>query len=92
MELCDHFTAPSDEIAASTIDWDGGPSRLDAEKRGLLRRSRTQERPPTVDLNGVEPFVQMRTLDEISEGSRNLSDDLDLIIRASSSLSQSARP
>jgi hypothetical protein len=66
--LCDYFTAPSDEAAAVTIDWDGGPSRPDVAKRGPLRRSKGPEPLPTVDLGGVEPTVQMGTLDEILTG------------------------
>ncbi len=66
--LCDYFTAPSDEVAAGTIDWLGGPSRPDAEMRRLLRRGRGPEPLPTVDFGGVEPTVQMGTLDEILTG------------------------
>ena len=66
--LCDYFTAPSDEIAAATIDWAGGPSRPESAKRGMLRRGRKPEPLPTVDLKGVEPFVQLGTLDEILTG------------------------
>lgn len=36
--LTDYFTAPSDEATAATIDWDGGPSRPDVQKRGPRRR------------------------------------------------------
>lgn len=66
--LCEYFSAPSDEAAAVTIDWDGGPSRPDAAKRGLLRRGHGPEPLPTVDFGGVEPTVQMGTLDEILTG------------------------
>jgi hypothetical protein len=66
--LCDYFTAPSDEAAAATIDWDGGPSRPDLQKRGVLRRSKGPEPLPTVEFGGVEPTVQMGTLDEILTG------------------------
>jgi hypothetical protein len=66
--LCDYFTAPSDEAAAATIDWDGGPSRPDVQKRGLLRRGKGPQPLPTVDFGGVEPTVQMGTLDEILTG------------------------
>jgi hypothetical protein len=66
--FCDYFTAPSDQVAAATIDWLGGPSRPDPQKRGVLRRGRTPEPLPTVDFAGVEPTVQMGTLDEILTG------------------------
>lgn len=66
--LTDYFTAPSDEAAAATIDWDGGPSRPDAQRRSVLRRGRGLEPLPTVDFGGVEPTVQMGTLDEILTG------------------------
>ena len=66
--LTDYFTAPSDEAAAATIDWDGGPSRPDAQKRGLLRRGKGPDPLPTVDMGGIEPTVQMGTLDEILTG------------------------
>ena len=44
--LTDYFTAPSDEAAAATIDWDGGPSRPDAQKRSVLRRGKALELAP----------------------------------------------
>ena len=66
--LTDYFRAPSDEAAAATIDWDGGPSRPDVQKRGLLRRGKGPEPMPTVDMGGIEPTVQMGTLDEILTG------------------------
>ena len=66
--LCDYFTAPCDEIAAATIDWEGGPSSPAPEKRGMLRRSRKSEPLPTVDFKGVEPFVKMGTLEGILTG------------------------
>ena len=37
--LCDYFAAPTDDIAASTIDWVGGPSQPgEGPKQGLFRR------------------------------------------------------
>ena len=64
--LCDYFLAESDERAAATIDWVGGPGHPPA-KRGLLRKSTTEARP-TVSMNGVEPAVMMSTLEHFLTG------------------------
>jgi hypothetical protein len=64
--LCDYFLAESDERAATTIDWVGGPSHPPA-KSGLLRKS-TMEGRPTVSMNGVEPAVMMSTLEHLLTG------------------------
>ena len=79
--LCDYFAAPSDAEAAATIDWVGGPGRP-AAKRSLLGRSRSS--PPgyaVVDIKGVEPTVQMATLEEILTG-RSFEEILDENIAA----------
>lgn len=67
--LCDYFAAQTDEIAASTIDWVGGPSRPGKRaRRGLLRRGPLLESFSTVDMKGIEPTVQMATLEAIITG------------------------
>ena len=62
--LCDYFEAPSDAEAAATIDWVGGPSQPE-RKRSLLGRSRATAGFEVVDMKGIEPTVQMGTLEEI---------------------------
>jgi hypothetical protein len=67
--LCDYFAAPTDDIAASTIDWVGGPSQpAKGPKQGLFRRGPSPEPIRTVDMKGVEPVVQMATLEAILTG------------------------
>ncbi|MFD5243212.1 hypothetical protein ACFWIW_01645 [Amycolatopsis sp. NPDC058340] len=51
--LFDYFAAPDDDAAAATIDLDGGPA--DASL-------------PTVQLKGVDPFVQLGTLESLLTG------------------------
>lgn len=57
--LCDYFAAPSDEEAATTIDWEGGPSKPEPESAAGYQ---------TLDLSGIDPVVQMATLEEILTG------------------------
>lgn len=64
--LCDYFLAQSDDQAAATIDWVGGPSDPPS-KRGLLRKTRV-EGYPTVSMNGIEPAVMMSTLEHLLTG------------------------
>jgi hypothetical protein len=64
--LCDYFLAQSDDQAAATIDWVGGPSDPPA-KRGLLRKTKVEGRP-TVSMNGIEPAVMMSTLEHLLTG------------------------
>jgi hypothetical protein len=66
--LCDYFAAPTDETAASTIDWIGGPSQRKGPKQRLFRRGPSREPFRTVDMTGVEPTVQMATLEAILTG------------------------
>lgn len=65
--LCDYFAAPDDDAAAATIDWVGGPSQP-GKKRRLLRRESMPEPFAVVDMKGVEPTVQMGSLEEILTG------------------------
>ena len=64
--LCDYFLAQSDDQAAATIDWVGGPSDPPS-KRGLLRKTKV-EGHPTVSMNGIEPAVMMSTLEHLLTG------------------------
>lgn len=74
--LCEYFEARSDAEAAATIDWVGGPAQPEA-KRSLLRRTKSSTPGfEVVDLGGVEPTVQMGTLEEILTG-RSFEDILD---------------
>jgi len=78
--LCEYFAAPSDAAAAAVVDRLGGPADATGEpvpaKRGLFHRQarpdRTPARPavayPTVDGGGIEPVVQLATLEEILTG------------------------
>ena len=62
--LCDYFAAPTDDIAASAIDWVGGPAQPGkGPKQGLFRRGPSPEPFRTVDMKGIEPTVQMATLE-----------------------------
>jgi hypothetical protein len=51
--LCDYFAARSDEDAALTIDWDGGPSRPADGQSGY----------EVIALGGIEPVVLMGQLE-----------------------------
>jgi hypothetical protein len=67
--LCDYFMAASDETAADVIDWVGGPARPPEEKRGFLRRTKSNAIPyEVVALPGVEPTVTMGRLEELLTG------------------------
>ena len=78
--LCDYFVAPSDDDAAATIDRDGGPGSPMATPRlqrgpGSFRRgaeSAGEAGPvevfPTVDAKGIDPVVQMGTLEALLTG------------------------
>ena len=88
--LCEYFVAPSDEDAAATIDHVGGPGRLAAlgvpqGRGGLFRRpgrpgtrAESTETHPTVNGCGVEPIVQMGTLEVLLTG-RSFDDVLDAL-------------
>jgi hypothetical protein len=68
--LCDYFIANSDEEAARTATWPGGPSRPSAPSSGWFRK-KTGEPPaalPTVALEGLEPVVTMATLESLVAG------------------------
>lgn len=75
--LCDYFVAPSDDDAAGTLDRLGGPGGAPAgspDPRGWLFRR--PEAPavdtaplfPTVAGNGIEPVVQLGTLEALLTG------------------------
>lgn len=76
--LVDYFVAPTDEAAAVTIDWTGGPSAPPKPpptgRRGLFgRRAKdvSDEEAPgyrTVSGTGVDPVVQAGTLEELLTG------------------------
>lgn len=75
--LCDYFVAPTDDDAAGTVDLVGGPGAAVAaapDPRGLLYRTgrpattATDPAFPTVPGNGVEPVVQMGTLEALLTG------------------------
>lgn len=51
--LFDYFAAPDNDAAAATIDLVGGPSEASL---------------PTVQLKGVDPFVQLGTLESLLTG------------------------
>jgi hypothetical protein len=53
--LCDYFAAPTDTVAASVVDLDGGPA---AHAIPL----------PTIQVKGIDPVVQMGTLEAILTG------------------------
>jgi hypothetical protein len=64
--LCDYFAAATDEIAASTIDWAAGLSQPGkGPRRGLFRRGPSPQPIRTVEMKGIEPTVQMATLEAI---------------------------
>lgn len=82
--LYDYFSAASDELAAATVHRDGGPSSLDpprpvVARRGLFglgRRPRVEVvvppgpvvAHPTVSVTGVDPVVQLASLEELLVG------------------------
>lgn len=53
--LCDYFVAASDDAAAVTINWDGGPSRPAVGQPGY----------EVVALGGIEPVVLMGQLEAL---------------------------
>lgn len=56
--LCDYFLAGSDEAAAGTIGWIGGPGAASPPDQAF----------EVVDGSGIEPVVQMGTLESILTG------------------------
>lgn len=87
--LYDYFAAPSDDVAATTIDRVGGPGSQTVlvptppppVRRGLFGRRRAEPPPPpqldtdhslvvfdTVSTKGIDPVVQMGTLEELLTG------------------------
>jgi len=75
--LCDYFIAPSDDAAAATIDWVGGPGRAAPKTSSLGRFRRLVGREststdqgsyPSVDGSGIEPVVQLGQLEAILTG------------------------
>jgi hypothetical protein len=56
--LYDYFAAGSDEAAAATIDRDAGPSKAGDDGPAF----------DTVPTKGIDPYVQMGTLEEILTG------------------------
>lgn len=77
--LCDYFAAPSIDDAAATIDRLGGPGSISTPaaptRRGLFRRqsapaaaAETSAAFVTVDGGGIEPVVQMGTLEALLTG------------------------
>lgn len=76
--LYDYFAAATDEAAASAIDRVGGPGVPAASgaspKRGFLRRRAVEEGSlpspafDTVSTKGIDPVVQMGTLEELLTG------------------------
>lgn len=56
--LCDYFVAPSDDDAAATIDWAGGPSRPEGDNAAY----------EVVSLNGIEPVVVLGQLEAVLTG------------------------
>lgn len=57
--LCDYFLATTDEQAAATLDWEGGPSKPPTTE--LAART-------TVSLPGLEPVVMLSTFQELLTG------------------------
>ena len=76
--LFDYFSAATDDSAATAIDMVGGPGQPKSTnvspKRGLLwRRPAEQSAAPsatfdTVSTKGIDPVVQMGTLEELLTG------------------------
>lgn len=63
--LIDYFTAPTDELAAETVDWLGGPA-AGVRRRGLFGRARVGY--PVVHGGGIDPVVMLGTLEELLTG------------------------
>jgi len=72
--LCEYFVADSDEAAAATIGWVGGPQKP-PEAKGLFRRSRVDP-IPTVNAPGIEPVVMMSTLGNLIRGLAAYSEEI----------------
>jgi len=68
--ICDYFVAGSDEEAAATAGWPGGPGTPPAGRRGLFRRAaETGGAPlPTEALPGLDPVVMLGTLEALLTG------------------------
>lgn len=71
--LFDYFSAACDEAAASTISFPGGPGRSAAQptRSGFkIRRSRAPQQPvfDTVPVKGIDPLVQLGTLEALLTG------------------------
>jgi hypothetical protein len=64
--ICDYFIAPSDDAAAATAGWRGGPSKPTAPKGGPFRKkvSDPVQPFPTAEFPGIEPVVMLATLEE----------------------------
>jgi len=59
--ICEYFAAPTDAVAAQTIDWTGGPSRPPT----AAGETAAPGRLATVEMPGVEPVVMLRSLEAI---------------------------
>ena len=70
--LFDYFVAVSDEAAAQTIDWPGGP-RGGPGERGVLNKR--QEGYETMTDTGVDPQVALGVFEELRTG-RSFDDQL----------------
>ncbi len=78
--LYDYFAADSDEHAATAVDLPGGPGgaavQAPARRGGLFRRRQEPVEPPSaaetgfdvVSVKGIEPVVQLGTLEELLTG------------------------
>jgi hypothetical protein len=66
--LCEYFMAASDDLAASAIDWVGGPGR--PEEEAVVSEANGF---PTLSLTGIDPVVMMGTLEQLLTG-RSLDD------------------
>jgi hypothetical protein len=65
---CDYFVAASDDEAARTATWTGGPGAPSAGKAGWFRKKASApvaQPMPTVELPGMDPVVTMATLEEL---------------------------
>ncbi|WP_456845973.1 hypothetical protein [Cellulomonas sp. P5_C6] len=86
--LCEYFAAPSDAAAAAVVDRLGGPADASGapvtKTRGFFHRKAEPVHVPggpvvaypTVDGGGIEPVVQLATLEEILTG-RSYDDVID---------------